>query len=184
MVKNPVLGSLAQQMWSFDSPAQVYIRHFPRLVGLPFGELFKYFPDGTVLGLYDTEKEKCSINPRTDRLVTETSDLVMLHPTSVRAAEYRPSLFPADAEIGERPRFGMHSIFIVSAAPIGLDLGTGLSPCWMYLGFDLEAEVAALWLSVMLLCALIRVTKAFNLYAAYIIWPASADLCLVITAPA
>eukprot|EP00884_Botryococcus_braunii_P018197 jgi/Botrbrau1/5060/Bobra.37_1s0025.1 len=101
MVKNPVLGILGQQMWNFDSPAQVYIRSFPRLVGLSFGELFKYFPDGTVLGLYDFEREKCQINPPPHTLVTETSEIVLLHPTSFPGSEYRPTLYPKEVEIGD-----------------------------------------------------------------------------------
>lgn len=107
-------------------------------------------------GLYDTEREKCSINPRTDRLVTETSDLVMLHPTSVRATEYRPSLFPADAEIGERPCFSMHPLCSCSRArgcsPL-LRLALGVAPPLVLVvpvrrqGETCEVEVAAFWLA-------------------------------------
>jgi hypothetical protein len=50
MVRNPVLAILGSQMWSFDSVSQCYIQYFPQLAtgNVTYGDLFRYFPDGTV----------------------------------------------------------------------------------------------------------------------------------------
>ena len=63
MVRHPVVAEVSKAMLSFNSPSQIYLHHFPELVGVTFGSLNWHFPDGLVLGLMNRRNGNCRIAP-------------------------------------------------------------------------------------------------------------------------
>lgn len=53
MVKTPVVANVTTQLFSFQSPSQVYTHHFSELAGKRLWELPYYFPDATILGIHN-----------------------------------------------------------------------------------------------------------------------------------
>ena len=64
MFEHPIVADVSKSIWSFHSRSQVYVEPCPsRLQSLQFGQLFKWFPDGIVLGLLNRYTGSCLIAP-------------------------------------------------------------------------------------------------------------------------
>ena len=64
--------------------------------------MFRYFPDGIVMGVLNTHSGQATMNPPGDRVINADDCLVMLRPTGVSVEEYLPEEEPVDVDIGER----------------------------------------------------------------------------------
>ena len=94
--------------------------------------MFRYFPDGIVMGVLNTHSGQATMNPPRDRVINADDCLVMLRPTGVSVEEYFPEEEPVDVDIGERS-CASHCA-VVSKQPPGasiltLCLGSCLSGC-------------------------------------------------------
>ena len=69
MVRHPVVAEVSKAMLSFNSQSQIYLHHFPELVGVAFGNLNWHFPDGLVLGLMHRRTGDCRIAPHHEEKV-------------------------------------------------------------------------------------------------------------------
>ena len=75
-------------------------RGFCGLQGLRYGDLFKYFADATVMGLFEPGARSVRINPHPDELVGVGDELILMRPTSAAAAEYQPLDVPVLTDPG------------------------------------------------------------------------------------
>ena len=71
------------------------------LQGRRFGDVFRYFPEGIVLGLLNTHSGEASLNPPGERVINADDCLVMLRSTGLSAEDYLPSEAPVDVDIGK-----------------------------------------------------------------------------------
>lgn len=69
--------------------------------GTRFGDLFAFFPDGIVLGLADKATGEAALLPPADTLLGPDEDLVMMRPTSIREADYKPLKQRLHMQLGE-----------------------------------------------------------------------------------
>ena len=63
--------------------------------------MFRYFPDGIVMGVLNTHSGQATMNPPEDRVINADDCLVMLRPTGVSVEEYFPVEEPVVVDIGE-----------------------------------------------------------------------------------
>ncbi len=68
--------------------------------GLRYGDLFKYFVDATVMGLYEQGERRVRVNPGPDEVVGPDDELIIIRPTSASAAEYVPLDVPVLTDPG------------------------------------------------------------------------------------
>ena len=69
--------------------------------GQRYGELFKFFPEATVMGLFEPRYRSVRINPDPDDLVGAGEELILIRPTCAAMAEYQPLDVPVLTDPGE-----------------------------------------------------------------------------------
>lgn len=62
--------------------------------------MFRYFPDGIVMGVLNTHSGEALLNPPEDRVINADDCLVMLRPTGMSVEEYLPVEEPVEVDIG------------------------------------------------------------------------------------
>ena len=71
------------------------------LQGRRCGDLYRYFPDGIVLGLWNRRSRRYFLLPPEDRVVNADDLLIIMRSTSAARADYGPALRPHKVDIGE-----------------------------------------------------------------------------------
>ena len=87
--------------------------------GQRYGELFKFFPEATVMGLFEPRHRSVRINPDPDALVGPSDELVLMRPTCAALAEYQPLDVPVLTDPGEgHPPQAVTHALSASFAPV------------------------------------------------------------------
>ncbi|KAK9800732.1 hypothetical protein WJX73_002178 [Symbiochloris irregularis] len=107
MFEHPIVADVSKSILSFHSASQLYVQPCPaHLRSLTFGQLLPWFPDGIVLGLLHRHNGTCLIAPPPSHAVGDDMDIVMVRPTRLSNAVYRPA--PAPVQIQTPPDFHPH----------------------------------------------------------------------------
>ncbi|KAK9801967.1 hypothetical protein WJX73_003033 [Symbiochloris irregularis] len=91
MVRSPVVGSISNMLFSFDSRAQAFLEECPHLAGNTVADLPFYFPDGIVFGLVDHSRGRVRMNPPPTDVMEPGDAVLVIRPTSYKTGTYRPS---------------------------------------------------------------------------------------------
>ena len=91
-------GCLQPAPWSLDATAWTVDVSVAQ--GRRCEELFSFFPDGIVLGLWNTRSRQCFLAPAEDRIVTADDALIIMRDTSAARGDYAATEEPAEVDIG------------------------------------------------------------------------------------
>lgn len=69
--------------------------------GRPIGPLFKFFPDGIILGVVNPWTKRCDVNPVASQIIERGDQLVMMRPTGVSRFMYGPARMAKPVDLGK-----------------------------------------------------------------------------------